>query len=125
MIYLYKKVKNSRSRKQQQHPTFSQPANDVSEHQSHELQPTTDNSTQSVTDSQTAIVASKKAKKILTPEEKAEKKRRRIYQWKLVIGLFGPFALQALDTTIVASALAQIADDFRMLLLTLHGCITC
>lgn len=60
------------------------------------------------------MVPSKEAKKILTPEEKAQKKQRRNYQWKLILGLFGPFALQALDTTIVASALSRIADDFGM-----------
>lgn len=49
---------------------------------------------------------------ILTPEEKAEKKRKRIYRWKVVLGLFAPFLLQALDTTIVASALPTIAEEF-------------
>ncbi len=47
-----------------------------------------------------------------TPEEKADKRRRRIYRWKLIAGLFGPFALQALDTTIIASALSNIATEF-------------
>lgn len=49
----------------------------------------------------------------LTPEQKAEKKRRTKYRWKVVFGLFAPFALQALDTTIIASALPFIAQDFR------------
>jgi hypothetical protein len=48
----------------------------------------------------------------LSPEELAEKKRRRVYRWKIIFGLFFPFALQALDTTIVASALPYIAKDF-------------
>lgn len=52
-------------------------------------------------------------KDVPTPEEIAEKKRRRIYRWKLIAGLFGPFALQALDTTIIASALSDIATEFR------------
>jgi hypothetical protein len=47
-----------------------------------------------------------------SPEEVAEKKRRRKYRWKIVIGLFAPFALQALDTTIIASAMPYIATDF-------------
>lgn len=48
----------------------------------------------------------------LTPEEKAENRRRRSYRWKVVFGLFAPFTLQALDTTIVAAALPTIAVEF-------------
>lgn len=47
-----------------------------------------------------------------TPEEKAETRRRRSYRWKIVLGLFAPFTLQALDTTIVAAALPTIAEKF-------------
>lgn len=47
-----------------------------------------------------------------SPEETAAKKRRRVYRWKLILGLFGPFCLQSLDTTIIASALPYIAEDF-------------
>lgn len=47
-----------------------------------------------------------------TPEEKAEQRRRRVYRWKIVVGLFAPFTLQSLDTTIIASALPFIASDF-------------
>ncbi|KAI3395628.1 hypothetical protein diail_1066 [Diaporthe ilicicola] len=50
-----------------------------------------------------------------TPEEQAEQRRRRAYRWKVVIGLFAPFTLQSLDTTIIASALPFIADDFNQL----------
>ena len=39
----------------------------------------------------------------------------RKYRNRLIIGLFFPFALQALDTTIVASALSWIASDFHEL----------
>jgi hypothetical protein len=53
-------------------------------------------------------------KKELSPEEKTEKKRKRIYRFKIVLGLFGPFCLQSLDTTIIASALPYIATDFSM-----------
>ena len=42
----------------------------------------------------------------------AEKKQLRNYRWKLIIGLCGPFTLQGLDTTIIASALPYIATDF-------------
>jgi hypothetical protein len=37
----------------------------------------------------------------------------RLYRIKLIVGLFFPFALQALDVTIIASALPWIASDFR------------
>jgi hypothetical protein len=45
-------------------------------------------------------------------EDPLEKKRRRRYRLKIILGLALPFALQALDTTIVASALPFIAEDF-------------
>lgn len=65
------------------------------------------------TNTNTNTAAPAKAKKELTPEEIADKKRRNVYRWKLIAGLFGPFALQALDTTIIASALSDIATEFR------------
>ncbi|CAH0022055.1 unnamed protein product, partial [Clonostachys rhizophaga] len=34
------------------------------------------------------------------------------YRWKIILGLVFPFALQALDSTIIASALPWIASDF-------------
>lgn len=57
-----------------------------------------------------------------SPEDVAETKRRRIYRWKIVLGLAAPFALQALDTTIIASALPFIATDFRMCLVSTLCC---
>lgn len=56
-----------------------------------------------------------------SPEEKAAKKKRRVYRWKLILGLFGPFCLQSLDTTIIASALPYIAEDFRKFLTSNQG----
>ncbi|KAL2174928.1 uncharacterized protein P884DRAFT_229496 [Thermothelomyces heterothallicus CBS 202.75] len=50
-----------------------------------------------------------------TADDRAEKKRRRTYRLKIILGLFLPFALQALDTTIIASALKFIAEDFHEL----------
>ncbi|SPO06506.1 related to putative multidrug transporter [Cephalotrichum gorgonifer] len=50
--------------------------------------------------------------KELTPEEVAAKKAMRKYRWKIIMGLAAPFLLQALDTTIIASALPSIAQDF-------------
>ncbi|KAH6869508.1 major facilitator superfamily domain-containing protein [Thelonectria olida] len=40
-------------------------------------------------------------------------KRRRSLRYKVLLGLALPFALQSLDTTIIASALPFIADDFN------------
>ncbi|KAH6960843.1 hypothetical protein HG530_004552 [Fusarium avenaceum] len=42
----------------------------------------------------------------------SEKKAARVYRWKIIFGLVAPFALQALDSTIIASALPWIASDF-------------
>ncbi|KAK4861279.1 hypothetical protein LT330_004195 [Penicillium expansum] len=56
-----------------------------------------------------------KKKKIRSPEQVTEKKRRNVYRWKIILGLFSPYCLQALDTTIVASALPFIAEDFNQI----------
>ncbi|KAL4730246.1 hypothetical protein ACLX1H_002279 [Fusarium chlamydosporum] len=42
----------------------------------------------------------------------SEKKAATVYRWKVILGLVAPFALQALDSTIIASALPWIAGDF-------------
>lgn len=47
-----------------------------------------------------------------TPEEKAAKKRRRVYRTKIIFAMFLPFTLQALDTTMIATALPLIAKEF-------------
>jgi len=41
-----------------------------------------------------------------------EKKAARRYRWKLIAGLALPFAVQGLDSTIIAGALPFIASDF-------------
>lgn len=94
MILIYKKIKKHNERKKleaQQAVTASADNNEFSE-------PTTS--------------AISKEKKTISPEEAAEKKRRRTYRWKIILGLFAPFCLQSLDTTIIASALPYIAEDF-------------
>lgn len=48
-------------------------------------------------------------------ESAAESKRRRNHKYKVLFGLALPFALQSLDTTIIASALPFIAADFGTL----------
>jgi hypothetical protein len=44
---------------------------------------------------------------------KDEKRAARRYRWKLIAGLFFPATVQALDTTIIASALPFIGSEFR------------
>lgn len=46
----------------------------------------------------------------------------RRYRIRLIIGIFFPYALSALDTTIVASALSVIASDFGKLSILVPGC---
>ncbi|CAK7263292.1 hypothetical protein SEPCBS57363_000491 [Sporothrix epigloea] len=48
-------------------------------------------------------------------EQMQERLAARKYRWKIIAGLILPFALQALDVTIVASALPWIATDFRQI----------
>jgi hypothetical protein len=43
---------------------------------------------------------------------KQDKKAKRVYRRKLILGLFLPFMIQGLDTTIIAGALPFIASDF-------------
>jgi hypothetical protein len=54
---------------------------------------------------------------LLTPEEAAQRKveahRRRIRQWKLMLGLALPNLLASVDVTIVAPAIPLISSHFR------------
>jgi hypothetical protein len=59
----------------------------------------------------------KKSKPIETEEEKLVNKRRRAYRWKLMISLFPPAFLAAVDVTIVATATTTIASHFSKFLL--------
>lgn len=45
-------------------------------------------------------------------ESSVESRKRRSHKYKVLFGLALPFALQSLDTTIIASALPFIAADF-------------
>lgn len=51
-------------------------------------------------------------------ECKDERIRRRKYRWKLIIALFPPAFLAAMDTTVVATALTTISSHFGIFLLT-------
>jgi hypothetical protein len=95
MILIYKKIKKRNERKKletQQTGTRASVDGDP------------------VTESPAYVTSNEK--KTVSPEEAAEKKRRRTYRWKIILGLFAPFCLQSLDTTIIASALPYIAEDF-------------
>jgi MFS family permease len=71
-----------------------------------------DNATQSSIPLESLVPDDQRRTKALSSEEALEKRRKRTYRWKIILGLFSPFCLQALDTTIVASALPFIAEDF-------------
>ncbi|KAJ5648924.1 Major facilitator superfamily domain general substrate transporter [Penicillium longicatenatum] len=105
MILIYKKIKKRNERKKleqrQQEAGNNEPAVTL---------------TEDALEAQPRVVpkASETApeKEDSSPENKAAKRKRRVYRWKLILGLFGPFCLQSLDTTIIASALPYIAEDF-------------
>lgn len=46
------------------------------------------------------------------PECRDAKRAARKYRWRIVSGLFVPFLIQSLDSTIIAGALPFIASDF-------------
>jgi hypothetical protein len=71
-----------------------------------------------------AVTSGKAAKTVVSDEEKIQKKKRRQYRVKIIFGLVAPFALQALDTTIIASALPYIAKDFSTSTKSQHGKLT-
>jgi hypothetical protein len=69
-------------------------------------------------ESQHSVSESAKPAKPAKPEETPEeKRRRRIYRWKLVLCLLLPAFLSAVDTTIVATALTTIASHFSIMTL--------
>ncbi|KAK2616999.1 hypothetical protein QQS21_000088 [Conoideocrella luteorostrata] len=115
MYYVYKKIKNSRERAQAQRGVQEQVEN-APVGKTHHGQATADSLAKSEPDVAQVDAKDENDKKDKIPptpdEERADKTRRLIYRLKLCFGLFGPFALQALDTTIVASALAVIATEF-------------
>ena len=115
MIYLYKKYKAKKAAsnvaQEQQIP----------EHEKDSSQPNEvkieDNKSKSEPEiSGERSGAGKVAQTPISTETAAEKRRRRIYRWKLVISLFLPAFLAAIDTTVVATALTTIASHFSKLL---------
>ncbi|KAJ5788251.1 hypothetical protein N7457_003241 [Penicillium paradoxum] len=100
-MFIYKKIKRRNDGKRQEHAISTTPNN---------------NAIQGYTTIESLELDERnKKKKTLSPEKAAEKRRRTIYRWKIILGLFVPYCLQALDTTIVASALPFIAEDFNQL----------
>ena len=57
------------------------------------------------------------AEDTMTTEERKAANR---YRWKIIIGLILPFTVQALDVTIIASAIPFIASDFSKFSITLN-----
>jgi hypothetical protein len=62
-----------------------------------------------------------KEKDVPSSECKEETRRRRRYRWKLIFGLFLPYFLASVDTTIVATALPTIASHFGEQHISLNG----
>lgn len=58
---------------------------------------------------QTTVLTDRKDKCTICRQEHLA---AREYRWKLIAGIFFPFAISALDVTIIASALPWIAIDF-------------
>ncbi|KAL4792678.1 major facilitator superfamily domain-containing protein [Aspergillus venezuelensis] len=103
MAYLlYKKIKKSRAAKAQ---ADAFPL----ESQSSPFERTEDVQTLS------SLPQPKLEKQSTTPEERTEKRRRRIYRFKLIGALFMPYLLATLDLTIVATSVPFIASHFNEL----------
>ncbi|KAL4947870.1 major facilitator superfamily domain-containing protein [Aspergillus filifer] len=103
MAYLlYKKIKKSRAAKAQADALPLEP-------QSSPFERTEDG------DVPSSIPPPKLEKQSTTHEEKAEKRRRRIYRFKLIGALFMPYLLATIDLTIVATSVPFIASHFNEL----------
>ncbi|KAL4966515.1 putative MFS multidrug transporter [Aspergillus stella-maris] len=100
--FLYKKIKKSRAAKAQADVFPLEP-------QSSPFGRTEDGEVLS------SLPQKKLEKTSTTPEEKAEKRRRRIYRLKLIGALFMPYLLATLDLTIVATSVPFIASHFNEL----------
>ncbi|KAL3479584.1 major facilitator superfamily domain-containing protein [Aspergillus californicus] len=102
--YLYKKIKASRAAKKQA---------DLIPLESEQPSPFEANSNQDgdTTTSQNTSIPPTNEKKP-SPEDQAEKRRRRVYRWKLMGCLFLPYMLATIDLTIVATAVPFIASHF-------------
>src|ERR1700748_772257 len=111
MIYLYKKHKAKKARAAEQQQS-SEPLGDSVQAETAQKDEKALTSEPDISGEGTTPV--KVADKESTVETAAEKRARRIYRWKLVIGLFPPAFLAAVDTTIVATALTTISSHFSM-----------
>ena len=115
MIYLYKKYKAKKAAsnvaQEQQIPEQQQDLNqpDAVKNEDDKL-----NSQPEV--SADKLDAGKVAQDLASTESPEEKRRRRIYRWKLIVSLLPPAFLAAIDTTIVATALTTISSHFSKIL---------
>jgi hypothetical protein len=103
--YLYKKIKASKAAKAQSdliplYSRHSSPFERTSQQQ--DGRPLTLNDPSLLTTEKTPP----------SPELEDEKRRRRIYRWKLIASLFLPYMLATIDLTIVATAVPFIASHF-------------
>lgn len=103
-FYLYKKIKASRAEKAAQEIPLGNTQSNSFEDASHQQ-----DSALASDDSQRALQEKKPS-----PEAEAEKRRMRIYRWKLIGSLFLPYLLASIDLTIVATAVPFIASHFGM-----------
>ncbi|KAL2785577.1 major facilitator superfamily domain-containing protein [Aspergillus keveii] len=106
--YLYKKIKASRAAKAQSDliPLASRHSSPLERtSQQPDGRPLTVNDPSLLTTEKTPP----------SPELEAEKRRRRIYRWKLIASLFLPYMLATIDLTIVATAVPFIASHFNEL----------
>ncbi|KAL4875869.1 major facilitator superfamily domain-containing protein [Aspergillus karnatakaensis] len=104
-IYLYRKIKASREAKRQ---------SDLIPLENHHSSPferdeNNNNNSLSLND---VTHRNPSEKQGVSPEEQAEKQRRRAYRWKLILSLFMPYFLASIDLTIVATAVPFIASHF-------------
>ncbi|KAI7920353.1 hypothetical protein M0657_003234 [Pyricularia oryzae] len=131
MISLYRKIQQQKSGEQgvkQQQPSCAHQRNGSTATCERPNAPTSGKSGQGLQQSSPAPVAvtasDAEPERHSTPQSSQikdskceacveEKRAARKYRLKLVLGLIFPFALQALDVTIVASALPWIAKDFN------------
>ncbi|KAB5582509.1 major facilitator superfamily domain-containing protein [Coniochaeta sp. 2T2.1] len=96
-----------KARKNRAAGTTKSPADPPCQHQLET--PTNQNGANQITDGSTTQAAQPSK----CPTCRDEKRQARTYRWKLILGLIFPFALQALDVTVVASALPWVAVDFN------------
>ncbi|KAL4915408.1 major facilitator superfamily domain-containing protein [Aspergillus aurantiobrunneus] len=98
-FYLYKKIKASRAAK----------TSDIIPHETAQPQPNEATDGDNLAPSNATLDLHENK---VSPEVKAETRRRQLYRWKLISCLFMPYLLATIDLTIVATAVPFIASHF-------------